>query len=193
MSMETIPTRAKPAGPAVEVATSAYESRAGFSAGCPEHQVSGPFPTWPLMPIRTPACRFMIRTTRPIPVSRWVARVWQCPAGRAGSPSPTRDAWPREERPSTVPARPCPRFTRLPSGDFHDITSGSNGDEATPGYDMVTGLGSPTAYLLVSDLAAYQMPTRGQFGEGTTYHNTDQVGGHLSTALQRHRQATRST
>ena len=27
----------------------------------------------------------------------------------------------------------------LPSTDFHDITSGSNGHAATPGYDMVTG------------------------------------------------------
>jgi subtilase family serine protease len=37
----------------------------------------------------------------------------------------------------------------LPSGDFHDITTGTNGYHATPGYDFVTGLGSPRADLLV--------------------------------------------
>ena len=40
-------------------------------------------------------------------------------------------------------------------GDFHDITSGSNGGfSAGPGYDEVTGLGSPVANLLVPGLVA---------------------------------------
>jgi sugar lactone lactonase YvrE len=43
----------------------------------------------------------------------------------------------------------------LSAGDFHDITSGSNGGfVAGPGYDEVTGRGSPVANLLVPDLAA---------------------------------------
>ncbi|HKI19346.1 MAG TPA: S53 family peptidase, partial [Isosphaeraceae bacterium] len=41
----------------------------------------------------------------------------------------------------------------LPSSDFHDITQGNNGYNAGPGYDLVTGLGSPKANLVVSDLA----------------------------------------
>jgi hypothetical protein len=40
----------------------------------------------------------------------------------------------------------------LPSSDFHDITTGNNGYAAGPGYDLVTGLGSPIANLLVPDL-----------------------------------------
>ncbi len=40
----------------------------------------------------------------------------------------------------------------LPSSDFNDITSGSNGYSATAGYDLVTGLGSPKAELLVAGL-----------------------------------------
>jgi subtilase family serine protease len=40
-------------------------------------------------------------------------------------------------------------------GDFHDIISGSNGYSAGPGYDLVTGLGSPKANLVVQDLAAF--------------------------------------
>ncbi len=40
----------------------------------------------------------------------------------------------------------------LPSSDFHDITVGFNGNQAEPGYDLVTGLGSPIANLVVTDL-----------------------------------------
>ncbi len=42
----------------------------------------------------------------------------------------------------------------LPSADFNDITSGSNGYSATAGYDLVTGLGTPKANLVVSGLVA---------------------------------------
>ena len=42
----------------------------------------------------------------------------------------------------------------LPASDFHNITSGANSNySATGGYDMVTGLGSPAANLLVPALA----------------------------------------
>jgi hypothetical protein len=37
--------------------------------------------------------------------------------------------------------------------DFHDITAGNNGYPAAPGYDLVTGLGTPMANLLVPALA----------------------------------------
>ncbi|HEY1685969.1 MAG TPA: hypothetical protein VGG19_14485 [Tepidisphaeraceae bacterium] len=46
-----------------------------------------------------------------------------------------------------------PSLYKLPSTDFHDITSGSNGYSAATGYDLVTGLGSPVANLLVPALA----------------------------------------
>jgi len=36
--------------------------------------------------------------------------------------------------------------------DFHDITTGSNGDPATTGYDLATGWGSPNGSGLVSGL-----------------------------------------
>jgi subtilase family serine protease len=42
----------------------------------------------------------------------------------------------------------------LPSSDFHDVTSGFNGYSATPGYDLVTGLGSPNANLVISGILA---------------------------------------
>lgn len=42
----------------------------------------------------------------------------------------------------------------LPSSDFHDITSGFNSYYATPGYDLVTGLGSPNANLVIAGVLA---------------------------------------
>ena len=49
-------------------------------------------------------------------------------------------------------AQTLPMLYQLPSGDFHDITSGNNGFAAGPGYDLVTGLGSPQANLIVGSL-----------------------------------------
>jgi subtilase family serine protease len=47
-----------------------------------------------------------------------------------------------------------PTLYNLPSSDFNDITVGNNGTySATPGYDLVTGRGTPIANLLVPDLA----------------------------------------
>jgi hypothetical protein len=40
----------------------------------------------------------------------------------------------------------------IPSSDFHDETTGYNGYSAGFGYDLVTGLGSPIANLLILDL-----------------------------------------
>lgn len=51
-----------------------------------------------------------------------------------------------------------PALYSLPSADFHDITTGGNGTySAGPGYDQVTGLGSPVANRLIPDLAFYGM------------------------------------
>ena len=43
----------------------------------------------------------------------------------------------------------------LPSSDFHDITSGYNGYSAGPGYDFVTGRGTPLANELIPGLMRY--------------------------------------
>jgi hypothetical protein len=49
-----------------------------------------------------------------------------------------------------------PKLYALPSGDFHDITSGTSTGSphfsAAAGYDLVTGLGSPVANRVVADL-----------------------------------------
>lgn len=72
-----------------------------------------------------------------------------------------------------------PALYSLPSSDFHDITSGSNGTyAATTGYDLATGIGTPAANLLVPALAAYgsstptapsvSAPTGESLGENST-------------------------
>jgi subtilase family serine protease len=56
------------------------------------------------------------------------------------------------------PSQTLPMLYQLPHGDFHDITSGSSTGSpnysAGPGYDLATGMGTPIANLLVSDLVA---------------------------------------
>ncbi len=48
-----------------------------------------------------------------------------------------------------------PTLYQLSQSDFHDITSGGNGGYAAgPGYDLVTGRGSPIANLVVAGLVA---------------------------------------
>ena len=47
-----------------------------------------------------------------------------------------------------------PALYSLSSNTFHDVTTGANGYVAGPGYDMVTGRGSPVANLLVPALAS---------------------------------------
>ncbi|MGZ3336395.1 MAG: hypothetical protein ACXWOV_14960, partial [Isosphaeraceae bacterium] len=46
-----------------------------------------------------------------------------------------------------------PLLYSVSSADFRDLTAGSNGHRATPGYDLATGLGSPRGALFVSDLS----------------------------------------
>jgi hypothetical protein len=49
-----------------------------------------------------------------------------------------------------------PALYQLPAGDWHDITTGSNGlYSAGPGYDLVTGIGTPIANLVVGGLVNY--------------------------------------
>jgi hypothetical protein len=68
----------------------------------------------------------------------------------------------------------------LPKTDFHDITSGFNGYSATAGYDLVSGLGTPRANLLVTGLlAAHGVST----GAATT---TTAVAVTLSTSSTHH-------
>jgi subtilase family serine protease len=44
------------------------------------------------------------------------------------------------------------------TADFHDITVGSNGFNATVGYDLATGWGSPTGQALINDLVGGGSP-----------------------------------
>ena len=59
--------------------------------------------------------------------------------------------------PLTGYTQTLPALYSLPSADFHDIIYGNNGYSAGPGYDLVTGRGTPVANLLVPALANYEL------------------------------------
>ncbi|MGA2440018.1 MAG: hypothetical protein ABSH08_03600 [Tepidisphaeraceae bacterium] len=73
------------------------------------------------------------------------------------------------------PSQTLPLLYNLPATDFHDITSGYNGLYAGTGYDLVTGIGSPVANLLIRALGEFgapklafgQQPTNVVAGSGT--------------------------
>jgi hypothetical protein len=62
--------------------------------------------------------------------------------------------------PLTGYTQTLPALYSLPSTDFHQITVGYNGYSAGTGYNLVTGLGSPKANLLIPQLAAYGLASR---------------------------------
>jgi hypothetical protein len=62
--------------------------------------------------------------------------------------------------PLTGATQTLPALYSLPPADFHDIVNGNNGDAAGPGFDLVTGRGTPVANLLVADLAGYQLASQ---------------------------------
>src|SRR5262249_11006008 len=73
-----------------------------------------------------------------------------------------RCAGARHEGPPDGPNQLLPAIYQIAATDpnaFHDVTKGNNDYAAGPGYDLVTGLGTPNAQYLVPDLvAAYATP-----------------------------------
>ena len=84
-------------------------------------------------------------------------------------------------------------LNKLEPGDFHDITQGNNGFPAGPGYDLVTGLGTPIANFIVPDLIGESQvltsvavtPTNPSVGDGYQLQLTgvalDQFGKPMDT------------
>jgi subtilase family serine protease len=73
------------------------------------------------------------------------------------------------------PTQTLPDLYKLPSSDFHDITTGSNNQySATTGYDLVTGIGTPIAQNLIPGLAGVSGSTAISFSSGpySTTNNT---------------------
>jgi hypothetical protein len=77
----------------------------------------------------------------------------------------------------------------LPQRDYNTITSGSNGYTANAGYNLVTGLGTPIANFLVSDLINYQGPSTTYSGptvgalQNSTLDSTWSTGGGTSNSF----------
>jgi autotransporter-associated beta strand protein len=75
-----------------------------------------------------------------------------------------------------------PALYQLPASDYHDITSGNNGYAAGAGYDLVTGRGTPIAYLLESDLVQPPHATDIWTGAGPDANWSDPLNWSAGTA-----------
>jgi len=64
---------------------------------------------------------------------------------------------------------------QLPASDFHDVTTGNNGYQATAGYDLVTGRGTPLANAVVRSLVAYTTSGSGK-SSGVSSGYSSQTG-----------------
>ena len=72
----------------------------------------------------------------------------------------------------------------LPQSDYHVIAGGSNGYSAASGYNLVTGLGTPVANLLLADLVAYQGPETSYSGPAVAaMQNTELVNTEAATGI----------
>ena len=69
----------------------------------------------------------------------------------------------------------------LPQSDFHEILSGNNGFQAGPGYNLVTGLGSPQANLVVAGLVAAFPGSDGS--DAISAGNVQITSGHASPSM----------
>jgi hypothetical protein len=82
----------------------------------------------------------------------------------------------------TDPTQTQQAIYSLPATDFHDITTGYNGFFAGPGYDFVTGRGTPIANLLVPDMVAYDLLHQPSVTNATTADNTQSTSGLVITS-----------
>ena len=136
--------------------TSIYEPQPSYQAGLP-YPGRSVRPTCRSSPIETRASRFTTLTTsgqaRRGP--RSAVRAWPARHGRGRFRSSTKSV---AVGAGTLygATQTLPLLYRLPSTDFHDITSGTSTGtpnlSAGPGYDQVTGIGSPIAPLIVQGM-----------------------------------------
>jgi subtilase family serine protease len=71
----------------------------------------------------------------------------------------------------------------MPAANFHDITSGNNGYSAGPGYDLVTGRGTPRANLVVNYLVNTAVATSAAALAAPAGGGSGHAGGKSATAV----------
>jgi subtilase family serine protease len=77
------------------------------------------------------------------------------------------------------PSQTLPAIYSMPSSNFNDITSGSNGAySAGTGYDLVTGLGTPSAPSVISSLTSVPAFTPLTSSTSTTSSGSTTTQGH---------------
>jgi len=85
----------------------------------------------------------------------WAALIALVNQGRAGDGQPVLN--------TASPTETQQALYSLGQSDYHEIASGTNGGyNAAPGYNLVTGLGTPVANLLVPDMVRGNYPATGR-------------------------------
>ncbi len=95
----------------------------------------------------------------------WAALIAVADQGRVAAGEGTLDGA-TQTLPELYSLESSTRTSSTPA--FHDITSGSNGYSAGVGYDLVTGLGSPVANLVVSGLVGSSSTSGGGSSGGSS-------------------------
>ena len=105
----------------------------------------------------------------------WAGLLALANQGRAAAGAPALN--------STSPTEAQQALYMLPQSDYNVIAGGNNGYSAQAGYNLVTGLGTPDANLLIPDLVSYHGPATTYSGSpvaplqdatlGTAGSNTD--------------------
>ena len=116
---------------------------------------------WRLSPTPAPVWSFTILITgvRQRLGFKLAAPVYRRRPGLQLLPLPIR-AWPLAGFGSLDGfSQALPQLYQLPNSAFHDITTGSNGFAAGPGYDLVTGRGTPRVDLVLNGLTGNNVLT----------------------------------
>ncbi|HEV3115484.1 MAG TPA: S53 family peptidase [Gemmataceae bacterium] len=85
------------------------------------------------------------------------------------------------------PSQTLPNLYGLPAGDFHDITAGTSTgspqESAGPGYDLVTGRGTPVANLIVAALSGQSTSGTGATHLGVSVPTSSKAGALFSITV----------
>ena len=191
-STRTTPTRARSAGAAAAAAFSLAEPEPAYQVGVVPGDTAAKRAAPDVAFVGDPNTAVAVYDSYNNGPSPWdkgdgTSLGAPCWAGLIALVNQGRDAAGAKRLNASSPTQALQAIYSLPGADFHDVTQGSNGYPAGPNYDMVTGLGSPVANLLVPDLINYPKPISFSVGalpngtENATYNQpiatTGGVGG----------------
>ena len=114
-------------------------------------------PTSPITPEQATTYTIPLNTTAPRAGGPWAATGAGSPQWAALIALADQGRALRASAPWTARPRPSPGILGMPESNFNDIITGSNGTVfRRPGYDLVTGMGTPIAPAMIASLVGSQ-------------------------------------